>query len=52
MASRMLGISLTTLSIWTRKGLLRPVRAVNGWRYFGVAEIERLAKRRAKQFGR
>jgi DNA-binding transcriptional MerR regulator len=40
--SRLLGVSPKALRLYEARGLIRAVRAANGWRCFGRAEITRL----------
>lgn len=51
-AMHRLQVDRETLRRWDASGKLRAHRDVRGWRYFKTAEVERLIKRRAKQFGR
>lgn len=46
-AARILGISIKTLTAWSDRGLLHPVRAPSGWRYFNQKEVEALANARS-----
>ena len=49
-AARALGVSSRTIIEWTKTGLLHPKRSASGWRYFDPAEVEQLARSRAKKF--
>ncbi|HEV7157945.1 MAG TPA: MerR family transcriptional regulator [Caulobacteraceae bacterium] len=40
--ARRLGVSAKALRLYEQRGLIRPVRGENGWRWFGAAEIARL----------
>lgn len=41
-AARRLGVSAKALRLYERHGLVRPLRAANGWRAYGPAEMARL----------
>lgn len=49
-AARMLGVSSRTIIDWSEAGILHPVRAASGWRYFNQDELERVAAERRKRF--
>lgn len=41
-AARKLGVSAKALRLYERHGLVKPIRAANGWRAYGPAEMARL----------
>lgn len=46
-AARLLGVSVSTVRLWEKEGMLRAVRTAKGQRLFYKEEVERLAPREA-----
>lgn len=50
-ASRLLGISTRTLSLWADKGKVRVRRMSGGWRLYSVSDIVRMGKELKRRHG-
>jgi excisionase family DNA binding protein len=49
-ASRILGVSASTLRLWEKKGVIACIRTGKGVRIFNRGDIEALRRHRAEQF--
>ena len=43
-AAKRLGVSVATLRVWDRQGLLKPTRTLGGHRRYSVADLERVRR--------